>query len=93
MVTEVAQHVSTFWPDLTRVTSATAAIGGIVASITTLLNRRNIQRVHVLINGELHGKVAKLEQAADRLTAASDHVTALQAQSVPGGQRSTDAPT
>jgi hypothetical protein len=92
IATVIVHHTAQFWPDVTRVSAALAAVGSFLAALGTFLNRRRIADVHVLLNGQLHGKIQQLSEVADELRAVTLERDALQATRQPGGKRATDPP-
>lgn len=67
----VIKTPGTFWPTVSRAASTLAAIGGAVGSTLALLNRRRLQEVHVLVNGNMARSLSAVEAAAVELTKVS----------------------
>lgn len=75
----VIQHASQFWPTVTRAGTALAAVGGVIAAAVSNYNRAKLQEVHVLVNGELHNRLQRLDDLTGKLvevTAERDAVKA-----------------
>ena len=67
MFPAVIVHHSQFWPTVGRTLSAMAAIGSAAATWLARRNSQHIQEVHVLVNGQLHGRIEELASVAATL--------------------------
>lgn len=63
----VAQHTSQFWPDVTRATTAIAALGATAATVIGALNRGKITQVHTVVNGQFTKQVENLATVTEQL--------------------------
>lgn len=67
----VIVHHSQFWPTVGRFFSVAAGLTGSAASGLGWLNRKKIQRIHVLVNGNLGDALKGIEAAAIELAKAT----------------------
>jgi len=94
MVLSTVQHVSQFWPDVTRISAAIGALSGSVAAIISALNRGKIVQVHSVVNGQFTAQVQKNEELTNRLEVAAARLATSQAETVAAraNQTQTSAP-
>jgi hypothetical protein len=73
-VTHTAAHTSQFWPTVSRVGTAIAAIAGTFAAGYSNYNAKRINSVHMLVNGGLDQKVTRMEAAAAKVEHAAETI-------------------
>lgn len=66
-VAAVVTHPGQFWADVTRIGPVIAALLSGAAAVIGNHNKNKIQEVHVLVNGELHARLEKLDELTGRL--------------------------
>lgn len=86
-------HHSQFWPTLGRLFSLLAATGGGIATVISTINRRKLQEIHVLVNGNLSKALKGVEAAAIELAKATAERDIARADLAKISTRKTDTVT